>query len=116
MLDLLEKEHKADMKHYQYLKNQSRPQQNPEGNNITNSISTSNSSKTKYQTPPTPPRKLNLYFPSLPLCTDNGAMVAWTAVEKLNLGISDEVEGQEVIPKWPLGRPLADVRLFKKPS
>lgn len=41
-------------------------------------------------------------------------MVAWTAVEKLNLGISDEVEGQEVIPRWPLGRPLVDENLFKK--
>ena len=67
------------------------------------------------QTYATPPSQIPLYFPSLSLCTDNGAMVAWAAIEKLKLGLTDEVEGQEVIPKWPLGRPLDDEALFKKP-
>ena len=35
------------------------------------------------------------------ICT--GAMVAYTAIEKLKLGISDEVEGQEAVARWPLG-------------
>ena len=59
------------------------------------------------------PKLIPLYFPSIDLCTENGAMVAWTAIEKLNQGISDNIEDQEVIPRWPLGRPLDDESLFK---
>ena len=103
------------MKNYQYAKSQSQKQQQQEqqqstGTNLDNNNSAKNSKPPHIRIP----RKLDLYFPSLSLCTDNGAMVAWTAVEKLSLGISDEVEGQEVIPRWPLGRPLADEKLFKK--
>ena len=36
------------------------------------------------------------------LCTDNGVMVAWAAVEKAQLGFSDVVDEEvEVIPRWP---------------
>lgn len=36
------------------------------------------------------------------LCTDNGVMVAWAAIEKANLGFSDVVDEEvEVIPRWP---------------
>ena len=36
------------------------------------------------------------------LCTDNGVMVAWAAVEKASLGFSDVVDEEvEVIPRWP---------------
>lgn len=39
------------------------------------------------------------------LCTDNGAMVAWTGVEKLLRGISDDPEAEAgVLARWPLGR------------
>ena len=34
------------------------------------------------------------------LCTDNGAMVAWAAIEKLNLGFSDALD-DEVLARWP---------------
>ena len=46
---------------------------------------------------------LPLVFPPPALCTDNGVMAAWGAVEKLREGISDAVEGQEVLARWPLG-------------
>ena len=36
------------------------------------------------------------------LCTDNGVMVAWSAIEKASLGFSDEIDEEvEVIPRWP---------------
>lgn len=35
------------------------------------------------------------------LCTDNGVMVAWAAIEKLRLGFSDVLEGQDVHARWP---------------
>ena len=58
---------------------------------------------------------MRLVFPPPALCTDNGVMVAWTGVEKLLLGISDEVEGQEVVARWPLGAPVDDGNpVFKK--
>eukprot|EP00605_Chrysophyceae_sp_TOSAG23-4_P000916 GSChrysophyteH1.ASY1.ANO1.1014.1 assembled CDS len=46
---------------------------------------------------------LPLVFPPVNLCTDNGVMVAWTAIEKLEQGISDDPTQQEVTPRWPLG-------------
>ena len=45
-----------------------------------------------------------LVVPPPRLCTDNGVMVAWAAVEALKLGIAHEAEGQEVKARWPLGR------------
>lgn len=36
-------------------------------------------------------------------CTDNGVMVAWAGIEKLNSKISDSIDDQEVIPRWPIG-------------
>jgi N6-L-threonylcarbamoyladenine synthase len=62
--------------------------------------------------------EVQLIFPPLELCTDNGVMPAWAGVEKLLLGLSDEVEGQEVVARWPLGLPIVDVdgnsRVFRK--
>ena len=49
---------------------------------------------------------LPLIVPPASLCTDNGVMVAWTAIEKINLGISDEIKDQEPISRWPLGAML----------
>jgi N6-L-threonylcarbamoyladenine synthase len=45
---------------------------------------------------------LKLVAPPPRLCTDNGVMVAWAAIEKLQLGVSDEL-GEEIFPRWPLG-------------
>ena len=43
-----------------------------------------------------------LVVPPPRLCTDNGVMVAWAAVEKASLGFSDEIDEEvEVIPRWP---------------
>ena len=48
-----------------------------------------------------------LVVPPPRLCTDNGVMVAWAAIEKLALGCSDPIEGDEVKPRWPLGEEVA---------
>jgi N6-L-threonylcarbamoyladenine synthase len=43
-----------------------------------------------------------LVVPHPRLCTDNGVMVAWSAIEKASLGFSDEIDEEvEVIPRWP---------------
>lgn len=49
-----------------------------------------------------------LMFPPVSLCTDNGVMAAWAGIEKLKVGISNAIEGQEVIARWPLGLPMVD--------
>jgi len=49
-----------------------------------------------------------LVVPPPRLCTDNGVMVAWAAVEALKQGRSHEAEGQEVRARWPLGRLAQD--------
>lgn len=103
LLTLLEDKYQSDLETIEFKEKRSKQQNRSNDNNSNSSIG---------QRPKR--KKLDLYFPATSLCTDNGAMVAWTAVEKLNLGISDEVEGQEVIPRWPLGRPLVDENLFKK--
>ncbi len=42
-----------------------------------------------------------LVVPPPRLCTDNGVMVAWAAIEKLRLGYSDAVAAQDVYARWP---------------
>jgi len=37
------------------------------------------------------------------LCTDNGVMVAWAAVERLRAGTANERDGWAVRARWPLG-------------
>ena len=44
--------------------------------------------------PPIISKPLSLIFPPPGLCTDNGVMVAWAGIEKINLGISDSIDGQ----------------------
>jgi N6-L-threonylcarbamoyladenine synthase len=44
---------------------------------------------------------LRFYVPPPDLCTDNGAMVAWLGIEKLQLGLSDSL-GFAPRPRWPL--------------
>jgi tRNA A37 threonylcarbamoyltransferase TsaD len=43
---------------------------------------------------PVKTKAMKLIFPPPALCTDNGVMVAWAGIEKLQLGISDSIEGQ----------------------
>ncbi len=47
-------------------------------------------------------------FPPPQLCTDNGVMAAWAGAETLQLGVSHQAEGQEVVARWPLGAPLSE--------
>jgi hypothetical protein len=62
-----------------------------------------------------PVQRMKLIFPPPSLCTDNGVMAAWAGIEKLLLGISDEIEGQEAIARWPLGSPIdGGNAVFKK--
>lgn len=49
--------------------------------------------------PVSPPWEL--VVPPPRLCTDNGVMVAWAAIEKLRLGYSDAVAAQDVYARWP---------------
>jgi N6-L-threonylcarbamoyladenine synthase len=39
--------------------------------------------------------------PPIPLCTDNGAMIAWAGAERLALGLVDGLAAP-VRPRWPL--------------
>jgi N6-L-threonylcarbamoyladenine synthase len=39
--------------------------------------------------------------PPPPLCTDNGAMIAWTGLERLRLGLADGLDAPPR-PRWPL--------------
>jgi len=36
-------------------------------------------------------KNINIMVPPLKLCTDNGAMIAWAGIEKLKLGLTDEL-------------------------
>lgn len=51
-------------------------------------------------------RAWRLVVPPPRLCTDNGVMVAWAAIEKLRLGYSDVIEGQDVYARWPFANPV----------
>ena len=44
---------------------------------------------------------LDFLAPPLPLCTDNGAMIAWAGLERLRLGLVDTLNFQPR-PRWPL--------------
>ena len=50
------------------------------------------------------PAAWQMVVPPARLCTDNGVMVAWAAVERLREGMSNDAEGQEVYARLPLGR------------
>lgn len=51
-------------------------------------------------------RTAQVYFPPLELCTDNGAMIAYAAAERINAGLVDLPHSQAgaftVRPRWPL--------------
>jgi N6-L-threonylcarbamoyladenine synthase len=44
---------------------------------------------------------LKLVAPPLPLCTDNGAIIAWAGLERLRLGLVDDLT-VAARPRWPL--------------
>ncbi len=44
---------------------------------------------------------LRLVVPPIPLCTDNGAMIAWAGIERLMLGLNDDMTFA-ARPRWPL--------------
>ena len=44
---------------------------------------------------------LRLSLPPLNLCTDNGAMIAWAGIERLRLGLTDDMDFAPR-PRWPL--------------
>lgn len=46
-------------------------------------------------------RGLPLVAPPIRLCTDNAVMVAWAGIERLRLGLTDEL-GHAPRPRWPL--------------
>ncbi|OZI58552.1 tRNA (adenosine(37)-N6)-threonylcarbamoyltransferase complex transferase subunit TsaD [Bordetella genomosp. 1] len=51
------------------------------------------------------PLKATAYFPPLALCTDNGAMIAFAAAERVKAGLVDLAEGSHaftVRPRWDL--------------
>jgi tRNA modification GTPase len=43
----------------------------------------------------------SLFAPPGPLCTDNAVMVAWAGIERLRLGLADELDAP-ARPRWPL--------------
>ena len=49
----------------------------------------------------------NMHVPPPAACTDNGVMIAWAAVERLALGLSDDPRETFVRPKWPIGELLS---------
>jgi N6-L-threonylcarbamoyladenine synthase len=44
---------------------------------------------------------LKLVLPPSELCTDNGAMIAWAGIERLMLGLTDDLT-VAARPRWPL--------------
>ncbi|OAM27718.1 tRNA N6-adenosine(37)-threonylcarbamoyltransferase complex transferase subunit TsaD [Eikenella longinqua] len=50
--------------------------------------------------PKSPPEAVRTYFPPLPLCTDNGAMIAFAGA--MHLQAAQAAAGFSVRPRWPL--------------
>jgi N6-L-threonylcarbamoyladenine synthase len=50
-------------------------------------------------------RGWSLVVPPPRLCTDQGAMAAWAAIERLKLGSSDDPSNQDVYARYPFSAP-----------
>ena len=46
----------------------------------------------------------HVFYPPVHLCTDNGAMIAYAAAERINAGLAPKSprQGFNVFPRWPL--------------
>ena len=55
-----------------------------------------------------------MIFPPVSLCTDNGVMAAWAGVEKLVLEISDPIDEQEAVARWPIGSQIPNATFTKR--
>lgn len=53
-------------------------------------------------------RQWNMVVPPPRLCTDQGAMSAWAAVERLRVGSSDDPSNQEVYARFPFAHIVSD--------
>lgn len=47
---------------------------------------------------------LNFFAPSLKLCTDNAAMIAWAAIERMKIGDKGDSLEFRPVPRWPLSQ------------
>ena len=53
-------------------------------------------------------RGWNMVVPPPRLCTDQGAMAAWAAVERLQLGSSDDPTNKDVYARYPFSYSSAE--------
>jgi N6-L-threonylcarbamoyladenine synthase len=42
-------------------------------------------------------------YPPIRYCTDNGVMIAHAGIERLALGLVNDVDAVDLVPRWPLG-------------
>lgn len=56
---------------------------------------------------------LRLIAPPLPLCGDNGAIIAWAGLERLRLGLVGDLHAP-ARARWPLGEPAGKMAPAKK--
>ncbi|KAK8861749.1 hypothetical protein IAR55_002572 [Kwoniella newhampshirensis] len=47
-------------------------------------------------------RKMSLFYPPIELCTDNAAMIAWTAILRIQAGLESDPYDLPLRPKWSL--------------
>jgi N6-L-threonylcarbamoyladenine synthase len=58
---------------------------------------------------------LRLVAPPLPLCGDNGAIIAWAGIERLRCGLIDDLTAP-ARARWPLGEPVQGVAAALGPA
>ena len=50
-------------------------------------------------------RRQKVYYPEVKYCTDNAAMVAYTAYLRIKAGLVSTVkDDQDVLPRWPINQ------------
>lgn len=55
------------------------------------------------------PKGIKLFYPPIQLCTDNAAMIAWTAILRLQNGLVGESPALPIRRKWSLEELYDDV-------